>query len=60
MSGQELANACLPVQIIDYRRVFAGERFEALFAAWIRQPAGVKNETAAMSALILRRGALVK
>src|SRR5690349_17222961 len=59
-AGQKLTDACLGGQIIDYGGVFAGERFETIFTARIGQPAGVKNETASVAALVFQRGAPVK
>ena len=50
-------HALLLIQIVDHRRVFAGERLEALFAPGIGKLAGVENEPAAMPALVFQRAA---
>src|SRR5690349_23042246 len=52
-AGQELVNALLLVEVINDRRVAAGERFEALFPARVRKPAAIEDEAAAVAGLIL-------
>ena len=48
-------HALLLIEIVDHRRVFAGERFEALFASGIREAAAIENESAAVPGLVLRQ-----
>ena len=48
-TGKELVHALLLVEIVDHRRVFAGERFEALFAPGIGKAARVENKSAAVA-----------
>ena len=50
--GEELVNAFLLIQILDHRRVLAGQVAEALFSSWIRQASAVKNEAATVSAVV--------
>src|SRR6266478_1633097 len=57
-AGEKLVYAFLLIQIIDYRRVFSGQRLEALFAAGIREAAAVKNKSAAVPALVPRQTAV--
>ena len=52
-------HALLLIEIIDHRRVFAGESFEALFPSGIREATGIENESATMPGLV-RRQASVK
>ena len=46
-------NAFLLVEIVDDGSVFAGERFEAVFAAGIGKAAAVENETATVAGFVL-------
>ena len=52
-------HAFLLIKIIDYRRVPAGEIFEAVFPARIGQPPAIENASAAVSGLVFRH-ALMK
>src|SRR5438046_1719194 len=52
-AGEELMHALLLIEIVDHRSVFAGEGLETLFAAGIGEAAAVKNEAAAVAALVL-------
>ena len=52
-AGEKLVNAFLLIEIVDDGCVFAGERFEALFAAGIGEAAAVENETAAVAGFVL-------
>src|ERR1019366_6773533 len=54
-AGEKLVHALLPIEIVDYRRVFAGKGFEALFAPGIREAAAIENESAAIAGLVLRQ-----
>src|SRR5579884_3917492 len=54
-TGEELMHGLLLIQIIDNRRIFARERFEAFFPPRIRQAAGIEDESAAMPTLVLRQ-----
>src|SRR5215831_16231733 len=53
--GQIVMDALLRIEIFGNRRVLAGERLKPLFAPGIRQAAGVENEAAAISGLVLGR-----
>src|SRR5208283_4130512 len=57
-SRKELVHAFMLVEVFDHRRVFAGDRFEALFAAGIRQTAAIKHEASAIARFILRLAAM--
>src|ERR1039457_2163337 len=50
-AGEKLMHALLPIEIVDYRRVFAGEGFEAFFAPGIREAAAIENESGARRTL---------
>ena len=52
-AGKKLVHAFLLIEIVDDRRVFAGEGFEALFASGIGEAAAIENESAAISGLVL-------
>src|SRR6266478_686641 len=52
-------HAFLLIEVVDDRSFFAGEGFEALFAAGIREAAAIEDEAAAISRFVLRQ-ALVK
>src|SRR6266478_2291239 len=52
-------HAFLLIKVVDHRGVLAGEGFEALFAAGIRETAAIEDEAAAISRFVLRQ-ALVK
>ena len=54
-TGQKLVHAFLLIEIFDHRSIFAGQWFEALFAAGIRQAAPVENKSAAIAGFILRQ-----
>src|ERR1700675_4529662 len=58
-AGEGLVHAFLLVEIVDDRSVFAGESFEALFAAGIRETAAIEDEASAVTGIVLRQG-LVK
>ena len=51
---EKLMHALLLIEIVDYRRVFARQRFEAVFAAGIREAADIENESAAVPSIVLR------
>ena len=53
---KKLVDAREPAEIFDHRRVTAGEGAELLFATWIGEAAGIKNESAAIARLIERHG----
>src|SRR5208282_72331 len=59
-AGEKLTHAFRLIEIVDYRRVLAGEGLEALFAPGIREAATIENEAAAVAGLVLRRQASVK
>src|SRR5258708_10037484 len=52
-------HACLLIEVVDDRGVFAGESLEALFAAGIGEAAAIEDEAAAISRFVFRQ-ALVK
>src|SRR5260370_13233102 len=52
-------HAFLLIEVVDDRSVFAGEGFEALFAAGIGEAAAIEDEAAAISGFVFRQ-ALVK
>src|SRR5690348_12924871 len=52
---QELVHTVLLVQVFDHRRILAGQRLEAFFAAGIRQAAAIEYEASAVAALVLRQ-----
>src|ERR1019366_8977305 len=54
-AGEKLMHALLPIEIVDYQLVFAGEGLEAFFAPGIRETAAIENESAAISGLVLRQ-----
>src|SRR5581483_3377495 len=58
-AGEELMHALLLVEILDDRRVLAGEVLETLFASRIGNAAGIEDKSAAMSAVVFRQS-LVK
>ena len=43
----------LLIEIIDHRRIFAGERLEALFPARVRQATAIEGEAAAIARFVL-------
>src|SRR6266850_6169284 len=53
-AGEKLMHAFLLIEIVDHRRVFAGESLEALFASRIREAPAIENEPAAISRFIFR------
>src|SRR5579863_4004930 len=57
-AGQKLMHALFLIQIVDDRRVAAGEGFEVLLAAGIGEATAIENESAAMSALIFWQAAM--
>src|SRR5271157_1935187 len=57
-SREKLVHAFLLVEVFDHRRVFAGESFEALLAAGIRQTTAIKHEAPAIARVILRQAAM--
>src|SRR5882762_1997266 len=46
--------AFLLIEVVDHRRILAGESLEALFATGIRQAAAIEHESAAVAALVFR------
>ena len=48
-AGEKLVHAFLLIEVVDDGGVFAGEGFEALFAAGIGEAATVENEAAAVA-----------
>ena len=57
-AGKILMHALLLVEVIDYRRVFSGESFEAFFPPGIGQAAAIENKAAAISTFIFRKAAV--
>src|SRR5713101_8169661 len=57
-AGEKLLHALLLIEIVDYRRVFASEGFEALFAPGIWEAAAIENESASISGLVLRQASV--
>src|SRR5207302_10261622 len=47
-AGEKLMHTLMLIEIVDYRRVFPSETFEALFASGIRETAAIENEAAAI------------
>jgi hypothetical protein len=54
-AGEKLVNGFLLIEVVDYGRVFAGERFEAIFAAGIGEAAAVENKAAAVAGFVFRQ-----
>src|SRR6516164_10369348 len=57
-AGQELVYALLLIQVVDHRRILAGQLLEALFAPRIGEAAAVKNETAPVPCFVLGQPAV--
>src|SRR6267142_4851126 len=53
-ASEKLMHAFLLIEIVDHRRVFAGESLEAHLASRIREAAAIENEPAAISRFIFR------
>ena len=57
-TGEKLMHALLLLEIFDDRRVFAGERFEAIFSARIRKAASIEDKSAAIAAVVFGQAAM--
>ncbi len=52
-AGEKLVHGFLLIEIVDDRRVLAGESLEALFAAGIGETAAIEHKAAAVAAFVL-------
>jgi len=50
---EKLVHGFLLIEVVDYRSIFSGERFEAFFPAGIGEVATVENETATIAGIVL-------
>src|SRR5580658_11128483 len=57
-TGEKLMHALLLLEIVDHRRVFAAEGFEALFAPRVGEAAAVENEATAVASIVLRQASV--
>src|ERR1019366_7538273 len=57
-TSEKLVHALVLIEIVDDRRVFTGEGFEALFSAGIGEAAAIENEAAAIASVVLRQATM--
>src|SRR5271163_1079107 len=55
---EKLMHALLLVEVVDYRRVFAGQGFEAFFSSGIREAAAIEDEATTVSRIVLRQASV--